>query len=957
MTSLLKLSNLLLSQIISSIDDNEDIICLLFTCKKLYNNSSSIRRSIGFKGIEAINENVKEYISRKFIVTATLKGFNLNSFKDVLVNGISNHQVILGKYANKDIPQWIQQRISLTDRDRDDMKSGITTALVNNATPTLIESLYDDTPSLETLFIDDKQTVVDLDRISLLPRLKQLEVRANQLIIGQHTSLKSLKIDVRCDPIDMCLTKFVSLTELTYVNSFVHDRIGPGLLPNTLTSLTLTLMDAPPQDTFLPLTSLAKLKIDFQKISMEDVEVDDQPIIDLQSLSRFEKLSFSHPFKRIRYNLVFRVPPSIKSLGFFSTGAKIARDCPMPLLEKLFVAQNTLIDGRVSLMTSSTSLKELCIYECNGTFPAAAGNSNDTFIIPSSLEKLTIFKQESKVDVLQHLVLPPSLTDLTIMDLPSSYPPNLETLNLLDIKGDFMIDVPSTVKYLLMRLAIPPKPWQNDILVFSITSGLTKSINSVGNQSQWLPINTTHLTCNLNTFVTHIAFRLDQVINHTNVRYLNINISSINYQFSIQRLDLDNNNVLILERQTLQGGIITQKRTKSINNQKQQQQQYDPIYLLCEVILKEKKTQSYIIKIKDFPQWIQLADSGITTALVNDFKPSLIKSISEIPSIETLFINQEGTMDLSFISLLPRLQRLAVSADKRLVYLHHTTLDFNSKSAYISTRSTLPKLEKLGVSQVELFNSLLVSPLLKKLVIYNCNEIIPENKIPKTVEKLTIFKLVYKDILGQVIVWKPDVPIKDIYIKFPPSYPPTLETLDLIDIKGEYTIDNIPPSTKHFAYIHSPTVFKDLIKNGLSSNTTHLTCLVDSDQHGTKFRLDEIINQTNVRYLNIILVVIDYSTREYPEITRQTHQFTIQRLDSDNLNVLVLETQSLIGGFITQRQRNVMKPKSNQQKQKYDPFYLCFNIGCDSNEIYNYKILLNFQKKQIKREKTKTTIN
>ncbi|EGG20456.1 hypothetical protein DFA_07580 [Cavenderia fasciculata] len=80
MTTLLQLSNLLLIHIISEIEDNVDTICLLMTCKKLYHNSG-IRGSISFKGIGIIDTN-KRNESKSF--RATVKRFNLNSFKDTL---------------------------------------------------------------------------------------------------------------------------------------------------------------------------------------------------------------------------------------------------------------------------------------------------------------------------------------------------------------------------------------------------------------------------------------------------------------------------------------------------------------------------------------------------------------------------------------------------------------------------------------------------------------------------------------------------------------------------------------------------------------------------------------------------------------------------------------------------------------------------------------------------------
>ncbi|EGG24186.1 hypothetical protein DFA_06333 [Cavenderia fasciculata] len=644
--SLLKLSNLLLLHIISQID-NGDTVCLLLTCKQLYRNGS-VRRLIRFKGIEAITD--KGEISKQFIATATQ--FKLNTFKDILENSVSDQHVIFGEFCVLSpivdtYPQWIQQRISATI-DRVD-KNNITTALVTNYQQPTIQSLYN-IPSIKTLFIINKtkkerqeylfyhnysNSVVDLGSIALLSRLEHLSVYGvKQVKLGQHTTLKSLKLHVGTSYAlaDLGLTRFVSLTDLSFKNHFVS-RMGPDQLPISLTSLTLTLSKTPPRDTFHSLKSLVKLKIwlrnqggpIFEEEKKEEEE-QKQAFIDLEHLPNLETFKL---IDRINYPIICKcsieisVPPSIKTLAIRSDWAHIPSQYVMPLLKTLCVHGKVLVDGNVSLK-SSQSLKKLVIHECKDVIPAN--------IIPSTVEKVTIHNHARDLYILGQVVFPPSLTHLSIsgdpeyikppqslvklrlgykgsivlplglkklsycstgsscrlMTFPSNYPPNLDTIDLLQLKVDHLVidNIPPSVTNLLMTLAKSSDWLYGGPTIFSITSKLTKDV--VSQQQQWLPPSITHLTCKLLGDISEFVFRLDEVINHTNVRDLSIIIDDFSrgphptYHFSIQRLDTDNNNVLVLEKQTMTGGIITQRRITVIDQQQQQddqQTQYHPIYL------------------------------------------------------------------------------------------------------------------------------------------------------------------------------------------------------------------------------------------------------------------------------------------------------------------------------------------------------------------------------------------
>ncbi|EGG19211.1 hypothetical protein DFA_02459 [Cavenderia fasciculata] len=578
--SIFKLSNLLLSKIILSIDDNGDIICLLLTCKRLYSqNNSSVRRSIQFKGIKPIKDNGQQ--SLRFRVT--FNQFKLLSFNDILENSVSDQYVILPDvYYLSEYPKCIQDRISA---NRDNIK-GISTALVNHDRSIVsAKKLCDKTwatlykmSSIETLFINH-QDVLDLGSISLLPNLQRLSMNATKLNLGPHPFLKYLTLDIAtlCPLGDLGLDKFVSLTDLSFKNYFVTDVSGL-LLPSNLTSLTLRLQEIPPPNAFLSLTSLVKLKIYLRW----QPTIEQRCCIDLQSLCNLRSFMFCEVSNPTEYNENFPeiiVSPSIKILHLSSDYVQIPSQCRLPLLEKLNVNHRLLADEKVStILLSSPKIKELVI-SSHCLEPIQAN------IIPPTIEKLTILKYTKRI-ILDQVVLPPSLTDLTILGpyepiklpksliklrqelqqtfdqdalvslsqhvdlkelvlisekdkivvLPSPYPPNLETLNLVEIFGDHTIQVPLTIKYLSIRLKRTPNTF-----IYSISSRITDPIIS----QQWLPMNTTHLTC---TFTHHlrISFRLDQVINHTSVTnlYLIPSDQYITFHFTIQRLDSDNKNVL-----------------------------------------------------------------------------------------------------------------------------------------------------------------------------------------------------------------------------------------------------------------------------------------------------------------------------------------------------------------------------------------------------------------------------
>ncbi|EGG17336.1 hypothetical protein DFA_08331 [Cavenderia fasciculata] len=384
------------------------------------------------------------------------------------------------------------------------------------------------------------------------------------MVLGAHTTLKSMKLSVtlKYPLVDLGLTKFLSLTELIFVNYLVSN-VGPGLLPTSLTSLTIRLLDIPPRDTFLSLTLLVHLEI---QVHRESIDPNRDEFIDLEDLPNLKTLIFdgdndivsegdNQPITGIS------VPMSLKILKLRCNRSQIPSRCVMPLLEKLYVNQ-------IVFPPTLTHLSIMGLYE--------------PIQLPESLVKLKqMINQASIPRQLKKLVWAnPHIgweTNKSQLKLPSSndYPPNLETLNLNGIEDDFKFEVPQTIKYLSISLTHGHNlmPYnQQPLSIFSISSKIiTISQQQQQQQQQWLPHNTTHLTCDIRSLFPAL-FRLDEVINHTNVSTLHLSNPHFLFNFTIQRLDADNRNVLVFESQFLIGGIITQQR-------KTNSQQYDPIYV------------------------------------------------------------------------------------------------------------------------------------------------------------------------------------------------------------------------------------------------------------------------------------------------------------------------------------------------------------------------------------------
>ncbi|EGG19144.1 hypothetical protein DFA_02391 [Cavenderia fasciculata] len=248
-----------------------------------------------------------------------------------------------------------------------------------------------------------------------------------------------------------------------------------------------------------------------------------QPIIDLSSLPKLEtlKLDGDDSEHHIKYT-VNQGPP--KCVQFLSQST-------LPLLEQLKVNQSILIKGGINL---SPLLKKLFIDLCSRLMPV-------NFIIPSSVSKFTIYKETEK-DILGEVVFPRSLTCLSIYQ---GLPESIVQLKL-NIKEPIFPSLPQQLKQFTWRSK--PHMEDNPLLVFPAIENYPPLLET------------------LNLSQTHRDFTVAHIPSIT--KYLSLALLPVPSvpkrvpTYSIGRiLENDNSKVLVLEKQSLTGGIITQRKT------------------------------------------------------------------------------------------------------------------------------------------------------------------------------------------------------------------------------------------------------------------------------------------------------------------------------------------------------------------------------------------------------------
>ncbi|EGG19010.1 hypothetical protein DFA_02253 [Cavenderia fasciculata] len=408
---------------------------------------------------------------------------------------------------------------------------------------------------------------------------------------------------------DIRLDKLQSLKDLVLF-PVIHTL--PGFLPVSLTSLSIEFTKEPPSNIFQSLVSLSKLTL---YVTLDDALRQHSYAIDLTNLGSLKSFHF-YPGESVANSSILRLPlsSSLETLIIFN-------QCTLTNLSTLFFPTTlTSLDISVKLMLDMervclpTTLKKLTLAKCNVTIPVGfiPANVNTLTIksdedvgllegsIPSLVERLTLFGYNGPINsrylpnsikflswnrIKDDHWLPERLDKLAWMDFDStrpqiisSYPSTIRSLDYSNLFGEFQIIVPPSLNSLYCSLRSTLSI--DNVPIYSLTrSNLKMPKNDIdydydydnyNGQTFLLPSNLKKLKIKLfhPSRDETLSFRLDDIINQTNIDQLSIYIHGrLLFKTTIKRLD--HQSVMLVNSKTLFGGIINQKQKIEINNNNQ----------------------------------------------------------------------------------------------------------------------------------------------------------------------------------------------------------------------------------------------------------------------------------------------------------------------------------------------------------------------------------------------------
>ncbi|EGG24861.1 hypothetical protein DFA_03106 [Cavenderia fasciculata] len=395
---------------------------------------------------------------------------------------------------------------------------------------------------------------------------------------------------------------FSSLVSLTTLEMRVKD-IETGVLPASLTSLNLSFQDHLPKDFLKPLASLVNLELnavmsyDTAANTGSSCLLDFRPLHSLKTLHfyyEFEDEGIPHGRPTLQYEpyTVDFIPATLHSLTI--QYSSLACAAPLP-----------------------SSLTYLDIGQCHGQLPVGLVPHGVTHLrigslglglqkgsIPTSVTKLSLGYYNGPTT---SSFLPDSIKQLSwnrkYRDGRVPLPKQLEKLEWAGkrfepLYGSQLNGCPVTLTSLTIPMSIDYIPRGRNY-IFSLSDHFPNYQDGDDNHHLLLPPSIKHLTCRIEMGPGICCFRLDQVINQTNVERLTINFMNYNKHasFDIKRLDENNSQILMVDRRSIFGGFITQQRRSNQQPQQQQRQQqqpseeaeeiqnncngYRPLYLCC----------------------------------------------------------------------------------------------------------------------------------------------------------------------------------------------------------------------------------------------------------------------------------------------------------------------------------------------------------------------------------------
>ncbi|EGG19285.1 hypothetical protein DFA_02072 [Cavenderia fasciculata] len=362
-------------------------------------------------------------------------------------------------------------------------------------------------------------------------------------------------------------------------------------LPISLTNLTLEMDHIPSPTYFQPLTQLVDLKL--MKFRKSD------PSLYLDSLTALKSLKYYFYVVPIDPSMI-RLPPNLLEYTHIHQPiSSLKTEFFPPTLTSLDMTFSDIDYTNVSLKTRLKHLKFLTIHT-NSDLPmefipdsvktlkiySINGQNLIKGMIPDRVESLSLENIKTRF---QHL--PNSIKKLVLKDDPNvilydnnpiTLPNNLQEFSLIPgpyqnvFPHDIEFIYPPTLKVLeygrvFFTAAIKPfikQPIPSSVNEFKyIASTWTSTFNNaivhsiVEDEGFIFPSTITKLPVKIQpgTAFEFLIFRMDYLINQTNIDQLIIDYTASHFQIDIRRLDQENNNVLIVGK-SLFGGIIHQQQ-------------------------------------------------------------------------------------------------------------------------------------------------------------------------------------------------------------------------------------------------------------------------------------------------------------------------------------------------------------------------------------------------------------
>ncbi|EGG16265.1 hypothetical protein DFA_09295 [Cavenderia fasciculata] len=515
------LSNLLLLKIVGYLDDIQDIACLLMTCKAYY---------IAFR-VNYTNVITFKYVERDddyHIIKQSMKPFQEIYKASYDQRGWFNLDRIIrnetepldSPIAMKDKPILINATVNQNNITRIPPTRKLTIMGNNIVDCNVILSKLADPRILESLEISNQHDNIDPLQV---PSLKSLNISLTTQYYYIQFPLTLVELSLKYidnERFSLDLLKLEQLTKLKIASNcpyYIHAK-----------------------DIKIPKTSLKHLSIQFILYAeFEDFFPDTLESLDLQDINF---LGDALP------------PPNLISMSI--------GNCEKILPANYF----------------PSSLKSLKFIYCFKSFCAGA--------LPLGLETLEFFYYNGPVT---QEYIPDTITSLTIDDTLNTFVPSgLQHLTFgPDSDQDPPIHYPSTMRSINYRNSHPQEPkiinLPTSLESFSCDAVWVKTTNKnsefqlpptmvvnnddsplSGNPPHYvLPSRVTHLTLRAQVVKTEskLSFRLDTIINYSNVQDLSIIINSKReMKFKIRRLEPNSEYFMLHSKDSFDGAIVRQKR-------------------------------------------------------------------------------------------------------------------------------------------------------------------------------------------------------------------------------------------------------------------------------------------------------------------------------------------------------------------------------------------------------------